>query len=190
MKKTIFSTLSMLIATVSIGQTLFTYGNKEVSKQAFLAAYYKNPSTETDKQKALNEYLGLYINYKLKVQAAYDEKLHEQPTIQQESNNFKTQIADNLINEEANIQALVKEAFSRSQKDILVGHIFIEVPKGKDTITAFKQINEAYAQLKAGVNFGTVATKYNTNENLQNNQGNIGYITAFSFKYAFEKQNR
>jgi hypothetical protein len=43
-------------------------------------------------EKSVTEYLQLYINYKLKVQSAYDDKLNEQPTFKYESANFKNKL--------------------------------------------------------------------------------------------------
>ncbi|MCU0322276.1 MAG: hypothetical protein MUE72_07660, partial [Chitinophagaceae bacterium] len=60
--------LSAFVSTSILGfsQPLFSYGKKQVTKAEFLKAYNKNPSLEeTDRKKALQEYLQLYINYKL-----------------------------------------------------------------------------------------------------------------------------
>ena len=59
----------------------------------------KIPTVTGDRKKALREYLNLYINFKLKVQAAYDAGLDKDATQQYELQNFKRQIADNIINE-------------------------------------------------------------------------------------------
>jgi peptidyl-prolyl cis-trans isomerase SurA len=174
------------IATIAQSQPVFSYGNKTVNKTEFLNAFNKNPNPDVDKKKALNEYLNLYINYKLKVQAAYDEKLNEQPALKMESENFKKQIAENVINEEANVKSLVKEAFERSQKDIYVAQIFIAF--GKDTAEAYKKAQAAYTQLKAGKNFGETAVQCSTDEGTKQNKGNVGYITVFSLPYEFENE--
>ena len=47
-------------------QTLFTYGNTVVDKDEFIRAYNKNKTPVNDKEKALREYLDLYIKFKLK----------------------------------------------------------------------------------------------------------------------------
>ena len=82
-KKLLLLTTLVSSSHLLFSQTLFTYGNKSVNKSEFLKAYYKNPTVdEHNNKKALKEYLDLYINYKLKVQAAYNEKLNEQPSLQ------------------------------------------------------------------------------------------------------------
>ncbi len=189
MKKTIF--LALLACAVQqqvLAQTLFSFGNQQVSKQAFLKAFNKNPVQGVNRKQALNEYLQLYIHYKLKVKAAYDENLHNEPTIQLESTNFRNQLADNYINEEANIKLLIDEAVARSKKDIHVAQLLIEVAPGKDTLQAFQQIQKAYAQLKKGQKFGQVVAQFATDSAAKHTQGSIGFISAFTLAYPFENE--
>ncbi len=165
-------------------QTLFTYGNKTVSKKEFLAAFDKNPSVEISRRKALDEYKNLFINFKLKVQSAYDEKLNETNIFKSESETFKKQITESFINEEANIKTLLAEAFERSQKDINLSQIFI--PNGTDTVAKRMEIFKAYQELVAGKKFKEVLNKFCTDKSLLETEGNIGYITVFSLPYEIE----
>ena len=66
-----FSLLNMNVSA----QTLFTYGKHAISKKEFLNAYNKNNSDSSGQQMSYNEYLELYSRFKLKVQAALDEKM-------------------------------------------------------------------------------------------------------------------
>ncbi len=175
-------------AAITNGQTLFTYGNKAVSKQEFLSAFNKNPTPDTERKQALADYLNLYSSYKLKVQAGYDEKLDKQPSFDIESNNFKQQIAENLVNEEVGIKALISEAFVRSQKDIHAAHVFIEVPQNTDTVAAFKQIQAAYNALQTGANFNAVAASYSSDIATKKANGDLGFITVFTLQYAVESE--
>lgn len=183
MKKFVFS-VSLIVSLSAQAQTLFTYGNKPVSKQDFLAAFNKNPSQNTDRKKALEEYKDLYVNFKLKVQSAIDNKLNEQPSFIQESTNFKRQIAESVINEEADAKALLNEAFERSQKDIDLSQIFIA--SNGDSAAARVEIYKAYAELKSGKNFDEVLNKYCNDESIKKAKGNIGFITVFTLPYQIE----
>ncbi len=183
------SLISMLfVANALFSQPLFTYGDKSVSKKDFLTAFSKNPPTKEERRKALDEYLGLYINYKLKVQAGYDEELNKQPSFMEEGRNFRRQIAENVINEEVGIKRLTDEAFERSEKDIHVAQIFVEVKPSDDTLKAYKQINAAYKALQEGKPFGDVAANFSSDASAKRTRGDIGYITAFTFSYAFESE--
>ena len=183
-RKFILFSLCIFMRSALLSQTLFTYGNKAASKQDFIRSFNRSPVQETNRNNALKEYLQLYINYKLKVQAGYDDQLNKDNSFLLEASNFKKPLADNFINEEANEKKLIQEAFERSKKDINVQQIFIEF--GKDTAAAFKQIQSAYQQLKAGKPFNELVEKYSADEETRKNKGNIGYITVFNLPYEIE----
>lgn len=186
MKKIALAFISLTVTAATFGQTVFTYGKNSVSKDEFLRAFNKNPNVTGDRKKALREYLDLYINFKLKVQAAYDAGLDKDATQQYELQNFRRQIADNVINEQANVKDLVKQAFERGQKEIRLAHVFVEVPANADTAQAFAAIQAAYKDLKAGKAFGEVAQQYSTDEATKLSKGELGYITAFTLPYDME----
>ena len=186
MKKLFVAFVSVMFFITSFAQNVFTYGNNAVTKDEFVRAFNKNPVAGTDHKKALKEYLNLYLNFKLKVQAAYDAGLDKDATQQFELQNFKNQIADNIINDEANVKALVKEAFERSRKEIDLQQVFIEVPQNADTTEAYKKIQLAYKQLKEGKDFGVVAQQFSTDEATKQSKGELGFITVFTLPYNIE----
>jgi len=170
-------------ASVS-AQTLFTCNGKPVTKQEFLTAFNKNPDTAGNRTEKLTEYLNMYINFKLKLAQAYAEKLDAKEEFKEEGVNFKKQIAENYINEQANISQLVHEAFVRSQKDILLAEVF--VAGGADTAAAWQKINEALSELNKGKNFDEVTAAYTTDEAIKQQKGSMGYITVFTLPYEVE----
>ena len=187
MKKIILANCILLSCNLLFSQTLFTYGNKAVSKHEFVQAFDKNPSADTaSRNESLKNYLDLYIRYKLKVQAAYDEKMNESDEYKSEADNFKKELAETAINNEANLNSLVREAFLRSQKDIQLAQIFIPVATGKDSSLAFAEINKAYDLLKNGKSFHDVLLQFSTDSITKQNDGNIGYITVFTLPYEAE----
>ena len=186
MKKILFVFILAYVITGSFAQTIFTYGKNAVSKDEFLNAFNRNPNNTQDRKKALKEYLDLYINFKLKVQAAYDAGLDKDPTQQNELNNFRKQVADNIINQQANVKELVQEAFNRSKKDINLGQVLIEVPENGDSTEAYKKIQQAYKALKSGKDFSKVAEEYSTDAGTKAARGDLGFITAFTLAYEFE----
>ncbi len=178
---------SFTIAAVNFtkAQTLFTYGTHTVSKKEFLDAYNKNPDTTTDKEQSLKDYLDLYINFRLKLQAAYDEKANTNADLISEAENFKSQLAENYINQQADITQLLHEAFVRSRKDILLQQVFVKY-QGNDTMQAYATIQKAYTDLKAGKSFEDVTTSYSTDSSVKSAYGNVGYITVFTLPYNLE----
>ena len=184
-----FLLITFFIASNSNAQTLFTYGKQAVSKQEFLKAFKKNNNEKSTSEKSYRNYLELYIRFKLKVQAAYEMKLDTLKTQQTELQNFRNQVADSYVNDNASMNKLVTEAFERSQKDVHLAHIFIAAPKNAspaDTLKAFQKANSAYAELKNGKNFGDVAAKHSDDTSARQNHGDIGYITVFTLPYDLE----
>ncbi len=152
---------------------------------------FLKPSAKTRIQPAagsekLKEYLDLYINYRLKLQAAYDEKANENADVKAEAENFKTQLTDNFINQQANINQLLHEAFLRSQKDILLQQVFVQFTSATDTTDAYAKIVKAYNELKSGKSFDEVAATYSTDSTAKTTKGNVGYITVFTLPYSIE----
>ena len=175
-----------LLCSTAHSQTLFTYGTKPVSKDEFLKAFNKNPDTTGSREEKIKEYLDLYVNFKLKIQAAKDEKLNLDESYKSESENFKNQLTENYINEQANINGLIKEAFERSKKDILLSQVFVEAKPGSDTTQAYSIIKQAYNDLQSGKDFADIAAEYSSDESVKNAKGQIGYITVFTLPYEIE----
>ncbi len=186
MKKLVVAFISITLVISSFAQNVFTYGNHPVTKDEFVRAFNKNPNAGSERKKALKEYLDLYINFKLKVQAAYDAGLDKDATQQYELQNFKKQVADNIINEEANVKALAKQAFDRAQKEIHLQQVFIEVPANSDTTEAYKKIQVAYKQLKEGKDFASVTQEFSSDEATKQAKGELGFVTAFTLPYKLE----
>ena len=157
-KKYLMKKLFLLVVFFSIVssvccQTLFTYGNNAVSKNEFLRAYNKNKTTEANKDKAIRDYLNLYIKFKLKVQAAKSLHLDTLPSLQSDLQNFRSQVEESYLKDDKLVDALVDEAFSRSQKDIHTQHFYVSLNEKMlpaDTLKLYKAINEAYDELKKG----------------------------------------
>lgn len=173
----------------SYGQTLFTYGNHPVSKDEFLRAYNKNKTATDNKAQAMRDYLALYIKFKLKVQAAKDMQLDTLPALQSDLQNFRTQIEDNYLNDDKEVNALVEEAFNRSQKDIHVQHFYVVINdkmSAADTLKLYNAINEAYDELKkGGTNYDEIVSEIK--EKIAPLQGNdMGWVTVFTLPYEYE----
>ncbi len=186
MKKGVLLFAFFPILFSAYSQTLFTYGNHSVTAKEFLKAYNKSKTATPDKEKAFRDYLDLYTVFKLKVQAAKDLHLDTLPALQADLQNFRTQIEENYLKDDKKMNALMEEAFARSQKDIHVSHYFVEVPEGADTAKFFKAINEVSQQLRSTKNSSKdILTRVNTNGvNIVEND--FGFITVFTLPYQFE----
>jgi peptidyl-prolyl cis-trans isomerase SurA len=178
MKKLMLSLALFLFALTSAwSQTLFTYGKNNVSAKEFLNAYNKNKTEAGDKQSVLS-YLDLYINFKLKVQAAKDQQLDTLPALQSDLENFRSQIEPNYLRNENSVNELIEEAFKRSQKDIEVIDFFLPA-NSIDAEQEAATISDVYTKLKN-----------NPEEFLKNNsniiKNDLGFITVFTLPYEIE----
>ncbi len=189
MKKSLIIVFVIAISFASYSQTLFSFGKQVVTKEEFMQNFLKNNNNIVgDRKKALKENLDLYIKYKLKVQAAYDYKLDTLPNQKEDLDLFKKQIEGKYLTEDKVMKDLEEEAFLRLQKDRRVSHITILFKKGVATTKedVLKKINEAYYKLKTGADFALVAKQFSEDVEVQNNNGDLGYITAFSLPYTME----
>lgn len=176
-------------AAVLHSQTLFTYGNESVGKDEFLRAYNKNKPPVTDKEKALREYLDLYTKFKLKVKAAQELHLDTLPQLKYDLQSFRGQVEDSYLNDEKGVNALVNEAFDRSQKDLHVLHFSVGIDskmKPEDTVKAHKAMNELYDEIREGKMdydelVGDISAKY-----IKIKGTDLGFITVFSVPYNYE----
>ncbi len=186
--------LTALIACCGVltasAQTLFTYGKYSADAQEFLRAYNKNNTTPAAKNsKALNDYLQLYINSRLKIREAYERRYDTLPHLTAEVSNLRTQIAENYMNDPRAVTRLLNEAFRRSQKDIRVAHIFISYKDAEGHLhegEAEKKRDEILKRLKAGEDFSKVAEQFSDDPSAKETKGVLGYITVFTLPYEFE----
>jgi peptidyl-prolyl cis-trans isomerase SurA len=177
-------------------QDIVSFGNNHVTRQEFMKAFSKNNTEQHLSEKAYRDYLELYIRFKLKVKAAYDLKMDTLANQKAELNEFRRQIEEGFLSDEASVKSLVTEAFSRSQKDIHLCHIFIAFDGTgieshatiitTDTVKSWKLVETIYHDLEKGADFGKLASTYSSDPSASENMGDIGYITSFTLPYPLE----
>jgi peptidyl-prolyl cis-trans isomerase SurA len=191
MNKTWLTALFIAGATLpAAAQTLFTYGNYKADAADFVRAFNKNnQQPAVSKEKAMREYLDLYINSRLKIREALDRGFDTLPQIKSEVDNLRSQVIENYMSDPETINRLSKEAFQRSQKDIHAAHIFISFNNSvglTDTMAAKKKLEEVTSRLAKGESFMTVASQLSDDPSASVNKGDLDYITAFTLPYEFE----
>src|SRR6185437_8830984 len=187
MKKLFLVVVCSSFIFISHGQTLFTYGNHAVNADEFLTAFNKNKTASPDSVQALRDYLDLYIKFKLKVQAAKDIHLDTLPSMKADLQNFRTQIQDNYLDDDKELNRLVNEAFERSQKDVHVVYYFLNNNQTADSDNQFKMIKNFAGKLRSNEkNDVEIFAKANANSAIKIQKGDAGYVTVFSLPYLFE----
>lgn len=163
-------------------QQLFSYGGKAVSAKDFLSAFNRNHAHSGNIKKAMEDYLDLFIRYKLKVQAAKDLRLDTLPHQQAGLAEFKEQLKPLYLLDQFTLDSLVRQAYERSFSEIRVAHIFFSKEKG----AAKERANQAYAALQNGKDFTTLALSESDDPAINQNKAVLGWITTFTLPYFFE----
>ncbi len=185
--KKLLTVLFVLTVCTASAQTLFTYGKQAVSADEFLRAFQKNNNGATD-EKAVREYLDLYIASRLKIAEAKEEKLDTLPQLKSDLAGLRQQILPTYLNDKESLDALIKEAFGRQQKELHVAHIFIAFAKNNvtDTVAAMKKRDDVLVKLANRLSFSEAAKQYSDDPSAIGNGGDLGWITAFTLPYELE----
>lgn len=178
------------IAQNSPKEVLFTIDQKPYYTDEFSRIYKKNLDLVKDEsQKDLDQYLALFIGYKLKVNRAYKLGLQNSVQYQNELKSYRTQLANNYFNDTKITQELIEEGYVRLQKEIKAFHILINVDENaspSDTLVAYKKAQEIREKALKGEDFGELASQYSQDPSAKENKGDLGYFSAFRMVYAFE----
>ena len=171
-------------------EVLFTINEKPYYTEEFSRIYKKNLDLVKDEsQKDLDQYLELFIGYKLKVNRAYKLGLENNTTYQNELKSYRTQLANTYFNDTKITQELIEEAYNRLQKEVKASHILITVDENaspEDTLVAYKKIQEIRQKALKGEDFGDLALQFSQDPSAKENKGDLGYFSAFRMVYAFE----
>jgi peptidyl-prolyl cis-trans isomerase SurA len=171
-------------------EVLFTIDDKPYYTDEFSRVYKKNLDLVKDEsQKDLNQYLELFIGYKLKVNRAYKLGLQNNQTYQNELKSYRSQLAKNYFNDTKITQELIEEGYNRLQKEVRASHILILVDENatpEDTLKAYKKIQDIKSKVDKGENFEELAVQLSEDPSAKDNKGDLGYFTAFRMVYPFE----
>lgn len=169
---------------------LFTIDDNPYYTDEFIRVYNKNLDlVKDDSQKDLDKYLELFLGYKLKVQKANKVGLQYGTNYQNELKSYRNQLSKNYVNDSKVTNELVKEAYDRLQQEIRASHILVLLDEGatpEDTLKAYNKILDIKRRLDAGEDFVTVAKQTSEDPSVKDNNGDLGYFSAFRMVYPFE----
>ncbi len=169
---------------------LLIVGGDPVTRGEFESIYRKNNSKETSTdRKALEEYLQLFINFKLKVKAAKVAGKDTATSFQNELKGYRRQLATPYLTDKNVNDKLIQEAYDRMKKDIRASHILISLPADplpKDTLAAYNKAMAIRARILKGEDFATLAGQNSEDPSAKQNGGDLGYFTSMMMVYPFE----
>jgi len=178
--------------------TIMTINGKPVSRSEFEYSYNKNNTESVIDKKSINEYVDLFINYKLKVEAAEDAHLDTMKSFQKEFATYRDQqirpamIADGDLEKEA--QKIYKETQERVNKEgglVKVAHIFVLMKQkitGDEMRAAKLRIDSIYEALQKGADFAELAKKCSDDKASASKGGELPWIEKGQTLKEFEVQ--
>lgn len=174
----------------SQAQTLVTIGGEEISRSEFERIYLKNNQMLKEGERpSIDEYLELFINYKLKVVEAKTQGLDKDETFIKELEGYRKQLAEPFFTDTETDERVQREAYEMMKYEVDVSHILINVPQSAspaDTLDIYNKVLKIRDRIIQGEPFGVVARATSDDPSVVRNDGRIGYFTVFQLVYPFE----
>ena len=207
MKKSIFGIIALLFLSFPTflhaqdkDPVVLSVAGEDITRSEFLNIYQKNNiNGEVIDQKSLEEYMELFVNFRLKVREAEALGLDTVQAFIDELAGYRKQLAQPYLIDDDMNRALLNEAYDRKKIDIRASHILIRVDRNapaEDTLDAYKRTMAIRKRITKGENFGKLAEELSddlsardrTSEgrNFEGNMGDLGYFTVFDMVYPFE----
>ncbi len=167
-----------------------------VNRSEFEYSYNKNNSEGVIDRKTVEEYVPMFINYKLKVLAAEKERIDTTKSFLNEFASYRDQqIRPTIINDE-DVELEAHNIYKQTQERIdgngglfNTSHILLmlkqKAPKEEQEIQK-KRIDSIYTALKKGANFEELARKFSQDKGTAVNGGKIGMIAKGQTLKEFE----
>lgn len=185
MKKT-FLILTLFISTTQLNaQELMRISDESISLREFSNTLMKNNDKEITKE-YLDEYIELFINYKLKVLEAKELGMDREDSFVSELEGYRRQLAKPYLQAKEFKEELINEAYERMKYDIHASHILFKLDQEKpnDTLSQYDKAILVKSKIEKGeITFVQAVSEYSDE---QYNSGDLGYFTAFDMVYNFE----
>ncbi len=168
-------------------ELLFSVDGDSIYTSEFIRVYNKNLDLVQDEsQKDIDEYLNMFINYKLKLKEAKSLGFDKKPSYNRELTSYKQQLAQNFVTDTKVTEALVEEAYNRVSNEVKASHILVRVDQNaspQDTLEAYNTILKFRDRaLKEG--FETLRKEVHNGQTVFGED--LGYFSGFKMVYPFE----
>ncbi|MFO7977920.1 MAG: peptidylprolyl isomerase [Bacteroidales bacterium] len=181
---------------------LFRINGKGIHQSEFEEVYRRN-NVEMDvaDPRPVEEYLDLFINFKLKVLEAMSLGMDTNAAFIKELEGYREQLARPYFYDQQVSDQLLREAYDRMQYDLRASHILVAVDEyapAEDTLKAFERIMNIYNRIQDGEPFANVARAESDDPSARDrqataqqpafrgNSGDLGYFTVLNMVYPFE----
>lgn len=202
------SALAMGVMAFAQSQTLMTINGKNISADEFLYIYEKNNQAGAIDPKTMDEYLDMFINFKLKVAEAESQGIDTTASFIKELKGYRAQATPKYLQDESAMDSLIEMSWRHMGKDRRAAHIAIQCPASatpEQVDSATAKINDALIRVTVGKevrkgkgkrakmvrqpveDFAAVAREISTDPNVQQTGGELGWITPFRYVYPLEE---
>lgn len=211
MKKTLIAILMIAFSTSLFAQkkadpVVFEVGGKPIYKSEFMKDFLQSIGKDSaaaptactyEKRKALEDYVQLFVNFRVKLADAYAIGLDTTASLRNELATYRSELAAPYLIDSAAMQELLREAYERNHYALHAAHILVKcgpTAAAADSLASYEKALALYQRVTAGEeDFSKVAIEYNQNEQAENRvrnmgplDGDLGCFTAFDMVYPFE----
>ena len=162
----------------------------EVYISEFEQIYWKNKKENIATKEDLDNYIQLFVNFKLKVKAAEEMGLDTSKKFKDELAGYRVQLERPYLIDTSINENLINEAYYRTLNEVSASHIMLQLspnPSPKDTLAAFQKIEDIRLKINSGIaSFEELAEEVSEDPSAKFNKGNLGYFNAFKMVYPFE----
>ena len=160
---------------------------KEVTRSEFEYSYNKNNSEQTLDKKTLDEYVQLFVDFKLKVAEAEDQKLDTLTSFKNELKGYRAQQAQEYLVDTAWIETQARQVYDNTVANIgpdglvLTSHILLMIPQNADETvqkTTMARMDSIYKALLGGADFTELATKFSQDPGSARQGGQLPWLYA------------
>ena len=126
MKRNLVLLLTCLFGLSAFAQedpVLMRINGKDITRSEFEYIYNKNNSLNELEAKSLNEYVDLFINFKLKVAAAEAAGIDTTRAFREELNGYRRQLAKSYLTDEEADEAYARQFYDKMKADSRAGHV-------------------------------------------------------------------
>ncbi len=196
MKKYVIGTGLMMFLALNIcaqkDEVIMTINDtQKIYKSEFEAIFKKNYKKDEVDRKDLEEYIDLFVNFRLKVAEAESLGMDTASKFKNELKGYRNQLSKPYLVDREMTDALIREAYDRMKKEVRASHILIKVEPDaspEDSLKAWNRIIEIRKRIESGEDFGNVASgkKGSEDNSAAINKGDLGFFTVFQMVYPFE----
>jgi len=167
---------------------LFTINKAPVTADEFIYLYKKNNSGKAENftDAKIQEYLELFINFKLKVAEAKQRGMDTTALFQKEFKSYREELKKPYQAEADDLDRLTKEAYQRLTEEVKASHILVSIAPDADTVAAYDKTIAIRKRIVAGEDFEKLARELSEDPSAKLNGGSLGFFTAMQMVYPFE----